>query len=244
VGDALARAAALLADLRPIVALTGAGISVDSGIPDFRSPGGLWSRFPPAAYATLDAFHARPEKVWEMVHALEVELARARPNPGHQALAALEAAGILGAVITQNVDGLHQAAGSREVIEFHGTGARRVCLRCDVRTPAAPDPARRPPRCARCGAILKPDVVFFGEPIPAAALRDAFAWAGRARAVLVCGTSATVSPAAEVPLLARQAGAVLCEFNLEETPLSRHAHVLVRGSTSDTLPALAARLGA
>lgn len=239
-GDILA-AAELLRERGGAIALTGAGISVDSGIPDFRSAGGLWSRYDPAEYAHIEAFRRDPDKVWRMLREMESLVTGAAPNPGHLALAELERRGVLRGVITQNIDGLHQRAGSREVVEFHG-GADRLVCHCGVRLPAAEAPPGGAPRCPGCGAVLKPDIVFFGEAIPAEALRRAFRLAGECRVVLVVGTSATVSPAAEVPVLARQRGAALVELNLERTPLSPLCDLCVRGSSSDTLPALVAAL--
>ncbi len=220
------------------IALTGAGISVDSGIPDFRSPGGLWTKYEPMQYATINAFQQDPEKVWTMLFDMDELVRTAEPNPGHRALAELEQLGKLQAVVTQNIDGLHQRGGSKKVIEFHGGTDRLVCLQCGQQRPAAQQPRGQVPRCTQCDQILKPDVVFFGEAIPAAALNEAFSLASQCDAVLVVGTSATVSPASDVPLLAKQQGARLCEFNLEPTGLSPLADVCVHGSASETLPAL------
>jgi NAD-dependent deacetylase len=220
------------------VALTGAGISVDSGIPDFRSAGGLWERYDPESYATIDAFEADPDRVWRMLREMGGLIAAARPNPGHLALARLEGAGLLEAVITQNVDDLHQAAGSRRVIEFHGNARAIACVRCGDRTRLERPPAGAgAPRCARCGGVLRPLVVFFGEPIPPAAFAEARALAARCRTMLVVGTSATVAPASLLPLLAREAGANVVEVNLERTALSPLADLSFAGrSASEVLP--------
>ncbi len=225
------------------VALTGAGISVDSGIPDFRSEGGLWARFDPMEYATIDAFRRDPKRVWEMVFELEETVLNARPNEAHYALAELEKRGLLEAVITQNIDGLHQLAGSREVIEFHGSAARLVCLRCESRVPAK-EIARCPPEppICRCGGIYKPDIVFFGEVIPPAAVAAASYWASHCRLMLIIGTSALVSPASEIPVAALGAGALLVEANLGPTPLSALCAHRIEGSAVTTLPALVAAL--
>ncbi|MFH2009579.1 MAG: NAD-dependent deacylase [bacterium] len=231
------------------IALTGAGISVDSGIPDFRSPGGLWTKYDPMEYATIGAFRAHPEKVWQMLFEVDELVRTAEPNPGHRALAELEQLGRLRGVVTQNIDGLHQRAGSERVVEFHGGSHRLVCEACDTRISAAElrthqgeSRAGQIPRCDQCERPLRPDIVFFGEPIPRRAMSDAFQMAGACDAVLVIGTSATVSPASEVPVLAKQHGAVLLEFNLERTPLSHLADVCVLGSASETLPALVTAL--
>ena len=236
--DNVAQAAEVLRRCKRAIALTGAGISVDSGIPDFRSAGGLWTKYEPMEYATIQAFRASPEKVWEMLLEVDDLVHNAQPNPGHRALAELERAGYVGGIVTQNIDGLHQRAGSTDVVEFHGSAARLVCEPCG-RSLAADTMSRGVmPRCERCHQPLKPDIVFFGEAIPKHALEGAFRLAEACDAVLVVGTSATVSPASEVPVLARRNGADLLEFNLERTPLSSLASVCVLGSASETLPAL------
>lgn len=206
---------------RNCVALTGAGISVDSGIPAFRGAQGMWNRYDPMEYATLGAFRRNPEKVWGMLAEMMELLRRATPNPAHQALAELEHAGLLRSVITQNVDGLHQEAGSRNVIEFHGGARELLCLSCRNRYPAW-EKIREgiPPRCG-CGSILKPDMVFYGEQIPQTALSMAEDEAESAEILLVVGTSAEVSPACDIPHLAKRQGALVVEINPEETWLTR-----------------------
>ena len=212
--------AELLRPGRQVVALTGAGISVESGIPDFRSPGGLWSRFDPLEYAHIAAFRRSPAKVWVLLKELDATLSRARPNAAHLALAELEARGLLAGVITQNVDNLHQAAGSVNVIEYHGNAHRFVCLDC-----ARPflredlDFARVPLYCG-CGGLIKPDVVFFGEPIPAAAQAAAVQLASTCDLLLIIGTSGEVAPANFLPFIARDHGALIVENNLEPTHLT------------------------
>lgn len=237
------RAAELLLRRRPVVALTGAGVSVESGIPDFRSAGGLWDEFDPMEYATIQAFESTPVKVWKMLHELEGTLGRAEPNEGHRALARLEEAGVLTAVITQNIDNLHQEAGSEEVVEFHGNGRRLRCLSCDESfdhdADSVPIDERRIPHCPRCDAILKPDVIFFGEAIPEAALSRSYALVAECGSMLIAGTSATVMPAAALPLLAQQRGAPLVEVNLEETELSHAVEIALLGEAGSMLPALA-----
>ncbi len=222
------------------VALTGAGISVDSGIPDFRSAHGLWSRYEPMEYATIEAFRLHPRKVWEMVFALRDTVCGAPPNAAHEALAALEDMGLLDAVITQNIDDLHQRAGSREVVEFHGSAAWLRCPDCDHHYRASEKPIAppEPPLCERCDSVLKPDFIFFGEAIPAEALSRAMQLATGCRLMLVVGTSALVSPASELPRLSMQAGAAVVEANLERTPLSRICLHRLEGSASETLPLL------
>ncbi len=238
--DTIARAL-VAPDAHPI-ALTGAGISVESGIPDFRSAGGLWERFDPMEYATIDAFKQDPRKVWRMILGLEELLVQAAPNPAHTALANLEQAGALAGIVTQNIDNLHQRAGSATVVEFHGNGRRLRCLSCHKRYDAAEAEALgSPPACA-CGKILKPDVVFFGEAIPSQAMADAHDFARRARVVLVVGTSATVYPFAGLPSFAASRGAMLVEVNLEPTGLTGQCDVALHASASEVLPALAARV--
>ncbi len=214
------KAAEILASRGNAVALTGAGISVESGIPAFRGAQGMWERFDPAEYATIGAFLRDPGKVWEMLAEMIEVLTRAAPNPAHQGLAELERRGILRSVITQNVDGLHQAGGSRRVIEFHGNPWELVCVACWKRYPSLRKIAEGiPPRCG-CGAILKPDIVFFGEPIPWMAQEQAEEEARTCGVLLVIGTSAQVSPACDIPKIAKEQGARILEINPEETALS------------------------
>ena len=232
-----------------VVSLTGAGISVDSGIPDFRSRGGLWERFEPAEYATIEALDRDPDRVWRMLREMGRLVADARPNPGHLALAQLETMGLVDGVITQNVDDLHQAAGSRHVVEFHGNARALRCLNCDARSRQdQPPPGDKAPRCPACGGLLRPQVVFFGEPIPPSALAQATKLARGCRTMLVVGTSATVAPASLLPFMAKESGARLVEVNLEATELSWAAELSLTGrSASVALPELVQaveRLGA
>ena len=227
------------------VAFTGAGISVESGIPDFRSAGGLWDKFEPMEYATIEAFLRDPERVWEMLREMDALLEAAEPNPAHLALARLEQLGVLAGVITQNVDNLHQRAGSREVIEFHGNGNRLVCLRCRRSVNAALARKRWkeefPPRCPDCRDILKPDVVFFGEPIPKVASIEAMRLAQGVPVMLVVGTSALVAPASYLPVVAKKTGALIVEINREHTVLTGDlADVSLRGRAGELLPRLVA----
>ncbi|GAB4368024.1 MAG: NAD-dependent protein deacetylase [Deltaproteobacteria bacterium] len=220
-GDALREAAETIASRGQVVALTGAGISVDSGIPAFRGAQGMWNRYDPMEYATLGAFRRDPEKVWGMLAEMVDLLRAAVPNPAHKALATLERMGLLRSVITQNVDGLHQEAGSRNVIEFHGAARDLICLSCRTRYSTWEKIRERiPPRCT-CGEILKPDIVFFGELIPRTALALAEAEAETAAVLLVVGTSAEVTPACDIPRIAKRQGALIVEINPEETVLTR-----------------------
>jgi NAD-dependent protein deacetylase/lipoamidase len=232
------RAAKDIEDSRKTIALTGAGISVESGIPDFRSAEGLWSKYDPEEYAHISAFRSNPAKVWLMIKDMMELVLGAEPNPAHIALAELEKMGLLRVVITQNVDGLHQRGGSREVIEFHGSNQWLVCLGCGYRREAASLSLEDiPPRCPQCSSILKPDVVFFGEPIPGEAQNRSFEEARTCDLVLVIGTSAIVYPAAGIPTLAKQSGAKVVEINMEPTPLTGFvSDYLIQGSAGTILP--------
>lgn len=225
---------------RSAIALTGAGVSVESGIPDFRSPGGLWDRYPPDQYATLEAFQRDPERTWQFFFALARLCEPVRPNPAHQALARLEQLGLLQAVITQNIDGLHQQAGSRTVLELHGAAHTVACLACQARRREPIATLTRPPTCHRCGAIMKPDVVLFGELLPEHTLAGAQDLARTCDVCLVVGTSAVVYPAAAIPELAAARGATLCQFDLEPTGLTHtgRIHHFVPGPAGETLPRL------
>ena len=203
------------------VALTGAGISVESGIPDFRSPGGLWSRYDPREYATIQAFRRNPAKVWQLIGDMDRMITAARPNPAHFALAELEAQGKLLGVITQNVDNLHQAAGSVNVIEYHGNAHRFVCLNCKGSWPREALDFNETPLYCYCGRLIKPDVVFFGEPIPEEAMYKANALALSSDLLLIIGSSMEVAPANMLPQVAKSTGAIIVENNLEHTRMSR-----------------------
>ena len=213
--------AAIIRGSRHIAALTGAGISVESGIPDFRSPGGLWERFDPMEYATLQAFKANPAKVWALINEMDALITRARPNPAHLALAALEARGRLAGLITQNVDNLHQAAGSKNVVEYHGNAHRFVCDTCRGQHPRETLDFEHIPLYCLCGGLIRPDVVFFGEPIPAAAQEAAYALVLTCDLLLIIGTSGEVAPANFLPQIAKSRGAVIVENNLVPTRLTR-----------------------
>ena len=204
-----------------IVALTGAGISVESGIPPFRGQGGLWEKFDPMEYAHIDAFRRDPGKVWSTLFKdLKETVSRARPNPAHRGLAQLEAMGKDVTVITQNIDGLHQKAGNTDVIEFHGTFARHHCLDCQKSLLSEQlDLTTLPPRC-NCGGVIRPDCIFFGEMIDPDLLRRSRQISSQCDIMLVIGTSAVVQPAAWMPVIAKDAGAIIIEINPEETPLT------------------------
>ena len=213
--------AAILDRSRNAVALTGAGISVESGIPDFRSEGGLWSRFDPLEYATIQAFRQNPAKVWQLLKEMDRIITKARPNPAHYALADLEARGKLRGVITQNVDYLHQAAGSKKVVEYHGNAHRFICDTCRGEHPRETLDFSHPPLYCLCGGLIRPAVVFFGEPIPPGAQDEAEDLARSCDLLLIIGTSSEVSPANYLPQTAKDHGALVVENNLEPTLLTR-----------------------
>ncbi len=222
-----------------VVAVTGAGISVESGIPDFRSPGGLWSKYPPQEYATIEAFYDDPDKVWELWYELAESLQDVQPNPGHYALAELEELGRLSVVVTQNIDALHREAGNTSVIEYHGSADTLYCPACHRRRPM--DLGHRSlgaPRC-ECGGYMKPDVVLFGELIPETALHLADSLARNCGVMIIVGTSATVYPAAGLPYIAKENGAFIIECNTEPTQFTRTiTDIFLQGPAGTTLPRL------
>jgi NAD-dependent deacetylase len=227
--------------------LTGAGISTESGIPDFRSPTGIWARYDPMEYATVDAFLADPVKVWDFYGKRLHVLRDAEPNDGHRALAELEQRGWVHAVITQNIDRLHERAGSRALVEVHGSIRTSSCLDCGTVVPfdevvrrLADAPA---PACT-CGRILKPDVVMFGELLPEAAIARASQLAAEARLMLVVGSTLEVYPVAGLPLETLAAGGSLAIVNRGDTPLDGRAALTIDGGAGETLRALAASLPA
>jgi NAD-dependent deacetylase len=228
-----------LRDAERIVALTGSGISAESGVPTFReAQTGLWERYDPQELATPEAFAHDPRLVWEWYEWRRHLVAEARPNPGHRALAELERRTPGFTLVTQNVDGLHERAGSRNVVELHGNILRSKCsLEAEVLRPEEHDESV-PPRCPRCGAFLRPDVVWFGEMLPVGVLEAASEAARRCDLFFSIGTSSLVYPAAALPYEALENGAVLAEINLKETPLSRHADYSVREPAGEVLPNL------
>ena len=215
VNSEVERAAEALRRARRAIAFTGAGISVESGIPPFRGPEGIWSRYDPIVL-DLHYFFAHPAEAWAVIKEIFYDhFGRARPNAAHHACARLEAEGLLAGVITQNIDGLHQAAGSRRVIEYHGTSRWLVCTTCGHRLEAHPELlAQLPPRCPRCGGLLKPDFVFFGEAIPEEAQRASLYETQHADLWLVIGTTGEIYPAALLPQMAKEHGATIVEINV------------------------------
>lgn len=240
--DAIAAAAAVLSGARRGVALTGAGVSTESGLPDFRSPGGLWATIDPARVASLSAFRRDPAAFYAFYRTRLSSLAGAVPNAGHRALARLEAEGILRLVVTQNVDGLHQQAGSRDVVEVHGNLRECRCHDCGAVLPIGamtlPVEAETIPRCPGCGGLLRPNVVLFEEMLPLAAYERAEAACRESDVLLVVGSSLEVYPAAGLPDLAVRSGARLVIVNRDPTPCDALAEVVVRGNAATVLPAI------
>jgi NAD-dependent protein deacetylase/lipoamidase len=238
--------AALIRNRQPCVVLTGAGVSTESGIPDFRSPAGIWARADPQEYASLDAFRADPLKVWSFYKPRVAMLTEAEPNPAHLALADLERLGFVEAVVTQNIDLLHERAGSSEVIEVHGSIRTATCPGCGERVGLervlellAEAVA---PECPACDRILKPDVIFFGELLPAAAMERAAELARRARLLLVVGSALEVYPIASLPQETLDAGGELAIVNRGPTPYDAQAALKIDGSAGEVLPAVSEAL--
>ncbi len=232
-------------DANSVVALTGAGVSTASGIPDFRGDDGIWERHDPMDFH-IDRFRADPAGFWDDRVALQAAAfddGNVTPNAAHEAIAGLESTGHLDTVVTQNIDGLHQDAGSETVIEIHGSAARVVCRDCSRRTDAEPAMERArdgalPPTCEDCDGTLKPDTVLFGEQLPEHALLRSQNEAENADLFLAVGSSLTVEPAASLPRVAAERGATLVLVNLESTPLSDRADYDFRADVTEALPRL------
>ena len=241
--DTLSMAARLLREAEYAVALTGAGISTPSGIPDFRSPEtGLWNRARPMFVASIWAFRLRPRAFYDWMRPLAHAILEGEPNAAHRAMADLEIAGRLKTVITQNIDGLHQAAGSQRVLELHGHARTATCLDCGRTVDSGPliegFLAGEMPCCGACDGLLKPDVVLYGEMLPASVFLAAQMECERCDLLLVAGSSLEVTPAAELPLLALGAGADLVIVNLQPTPLDSRASAVIRQDVATALPSM------
>lgn len=248
--QAIADAAEILVESEYVIALTGAGLSVESGIPSFRGPGGLWTRYGQPSNLSYRVFSNDPQAWWEQrlqdeatpgnpTYDLKDAVDHAEPNAGHIALAQLEASGVLKSVITQNVDGLHGAAGTRKVLEIHGNRNYLRCIVCGARQPRDGYLITDlPPTCSDCGGVIKLDTVMFGEPIPSSTLAECIEEVQRCDAMLLVGTSGAVNPAARFPLVARERGARIIEVNPMPTELTDAAHVVITGDAGDTLPAI------
>jgi len=244
--EAIRRAAQILLSARYVMALTGAGISVESGIPPFRGPGGLWTKYGEPPMNGYQIFLQDPKKAWEERLSLKgpskiiwETLGTAEPNPGHHAFVELENMGILRSLITQNVDNLHRRAGSRNLVEIHGNYTLIRCIQCNSRFPGAEVPLHKlPPHCPKCDGILKSDTVSFGEPIPPDALEQCFSETQLCDCFIVAGTSATVYPAASFPLAVRDKGGPLIEVNLYESEMTPLCTISLRGTSAEILPKL------
>lgn len=230
----------MMADSKRFVAFTGAGISAESGIPTYRGDGGLWDKYDPSKYADISHFYQNPSYYWRFFQEVRYPvIQKARPNKAHEALARLQREGALCAIITQNIDGLHQEAGSGKVLELHGNTRRILCLNCGIcYTMAAVFDMlsiRLPPKCTACGGVLKPDVVFFGESLPAAVVDDAVKETSLCDLFLVVGSSLVVQPAASLPVMAKKNGAKVVIVNKEPTPLDALADLVIHSGASEVL---------
>ena len=239
----LSHASKILARSRFAIAFTGAGISAESGVPTFRGFNGLWKRYRPEELAIPEAFQRDPHLVWEFYRWRMKKILEAKPNPAHYSLAELERLGIIKAVITQNVDDLHREAGTRNLIELHGNIFRVRCTSCDYRENLKESgrvnefvESRELPKCPRCGSLLRPDVVWFGEALPKDALEKAFNLAERADVVVVIGTSGVVYPAAYIPYIVKEHGGKVIEVNVERSGITPIADVFLRGKAGEILP--------
>ncbi len=229
------RAAKLIKNASHAIVFTGSGISVDSGIPTFRGIDGVWRKIDPAKVATPEAFRRDPFFVWEWYRLRINSILKARPNIGHKILAKWEKKGLIKYVITQNVDNLHQAAGTKNVIELHGNILRIRCVECDYTEEIYKELSPGVPRCKVCGEIMRPDVVWFGEPLDPNILARAFNIAARSDLILSIGTSALVYPAAAIPIEGWRRGAKIIEINPEETGITEYAEISIRDTSSNAL---------
>jgi len=238
----------MLAESKEALAFTGAGISTESGIADFRSPGGVWSKYTPVYYQDFLASDDARRRYWLMKKEGYWEMRNAEPNEGHRVLAELEAAGKLIAVITQNIDGLHTDAGSRRILELHGTSRHCICIDCSSRY--EPDLIQQRleegteiPLCDGCGGFLKSGTVSFGQSLPVKVLTEAYELSMRTDLFLALGSSLVVEPAASIPLQAKQNGARLIIINRDETPLDRIADIILHQPIGETMSLVAQHMG-
>jgi NAD-dependent deacetylase len=243
--EEIARAAQLLQEAHHAVALTGAGSSTPSGIPDFRSPGsGMWEKINPLEVASIYSFRRHPERFYDWIRPMVTTLMNAEPNAGHVALAELEAGGWLKAIITQNIDNLHQRAGARQVLELHGHMREATCINC-YRVVSSEDllesflSSEKVPRCARCGGVIKPNVVLFGEQLPVKVVNAAMAHIRQADLMLIAGSSLEVMPASQLPLLVHEQAGRLIVVNLTSTYVDEIAEVVIHGDLAEVLPRIA-----
>ena len=221
---------------RKIVFVTGAGISQESGIPTFRGKDGLWRNHDAMKLATVDAFYENPKLVWEWYNERRMNVFQAQPNPGHRAIAELEKYADV-VILTQNIDGLHQKSGSSKVLELHGSIVKIKCSACDYKEEILTEISNLPPLC-KCGNILRPDVVWFGESLPQDVWQNAMNFASKCDLMIIAGTSLVVSPANTLPIYAKQNNATLIEINPEDTVMSREMNLVIRNTSAKSLPEL------
>lgn len=236
--------ARLLCRLKParsVVALTGAGVSAESGISTFRDPDGLWAKFKPEELATPEAFKKNPRMVWEWYAWRREKIKQTKPNPGHHALVEMEKIFPEFTVITQNVDGLHFLAGSKNILELHGNIHRNRCFECEKVFPEGVESEQIPPRCS-CGGMLRPDVVWFGELLPPGVLEKSYHLSQNCEVFFSIGTSAMVQPAASLPIFAKQSGAYLVEINPQPTEISYLVDEVILDKSGEILPQLLSAL--
>ncbi len=239
--ELITKAALWMKNARTLTAFTGAGISVESGIAPFRGTNGIWNKYDPK-YLELNYFLSHPKESWQFIRELFFQnFSQASPNKAHTVLARLEKAGLLQAVITQNIDNLHFKAGSSNVIEFHGNSRQLICTKCAFSTPVHDELwDSLPPLCPKCSAVLKPDFIFFGEDIPSDAFSRSFVLAARSDVMLVIGSTGEVYPAASVPEHAKQSGAKIIEINPQPTGFTeRLSDIFLQGKATDMMSALA-----
>lgn len=236
----LLEAAKLLKNAKFATAFTGAGISVESGIPPFRGSTGLWSKYDPVVL-DINYFHTNTKETWLVIRELFYDFfGKAKPNPAHTALAKMEKMGILKALITQNIDNLHQEAGSREVYEYHGTAQTMVCTKCASKYHSSNINLQiSPPLCEKCKGVLKPDFIFFGEGIPPEAAKKSSEAANKSDVFLVIGTTGEVMPASMLPHIAKQSGAQIIEVNVEKSNYTNQiSDIFLQGKAGSVLPKL------
>ncbi|MDH3341213.1 MAG: NAD-dependent deacylase [Nitrosopumilus sp.] len=221
-------------DIKKVVFVTGAGISQESGIPTFRGKDGLWRDHDAMKLATIDAFYDNPRLVWEWYNERRANIFAAKPNPGHRAIAELEKY-VKVVVLTQNIDGLHQKAGSSQVLELHGSIIKIKCSVCNFKEEITSEILKVPPLC-RCGNILRPDVVWFGESLPQDVWQKAMVLASQCDLMVIAGTSLVVSPANTLPIYAKQNNALLIEINPENTEMSSEMDLIIRNTSAISLP--------
>ncbi len=234
----LEKAAKYIVNAEYVIAFTGAGISAESGIPTFRGRGGLWEKYDPNEYATIKALKKHPEKVWQLYVEIFNLIKKSQPNPAHIALKQLEDLGFLKSIITQNIDDLHERAGSKNVIKIHGNYDVMRCDNCGYKEKIGSIPMDFFPRCPKCGEYMRPDIVLFGEKLPEYELALAFDEASKADLVIVVGTSGVVMPAAIIPYIVRDKGGIIIEVNYEPSAVTNIANISLIGRAGEILPKL------